>query len=116
MTVGSNSNAAETGIDAENGRAAIMEVDIASKYTRLYATRLRNPNGMSWQPQSGALWTVVNERDELGNDLVPDYMTSVKDGAFYRAGPIATTDNISIRASSRSARNSCSRLSFPTMR
>jgi glucose/arabinose dehydrogenase len=83
VTVGSNSNAAENGIDAEAGRAAIMEVDIASKTSRLYATGLRNPNGMSWQPQSGALWTVVNERDELGNDLVPDYMTSVKEGAFY---------------------------------
>lgn len=83
VTVGSNSNAAENGIDAESGRAAIMEVDIESKQTRLLATGLRNPNGMSWQPQSGALWTVVNERDELGDDLVPDYMTSVKDGAFY---------------------------------
>lgn len=83
VTVGSNSNVAENGIDAERGRAAIMEVDIASGQSRLFATGLRNPNGMSWQPQSGALWTVVNERDELGNDLVPDYMTSVKDGAFY---------------------------------
>jgi glucose/arabinose dehydrogenase len=83
VTVGSNSNAAENGIDAERGRAAIMEVDIASGQTRLFATGLRNPNGMSWQAQSGALWTAVNERDELGNDLVPDYMTSVKDGAFY---------------------------------
>jgi len=83
VTVGSNSNAAENGIEAEEGRAAIIEVDIATKETRLYATGLRNPNGMSFQPQSGALWTVVNERDELGNELVPDYMTSVKDGAFY---------------------------------
>ncbi len=83
VTVGSNSNAAENGIEAENGRAAIMEVDIASRQTRLYATGLRNPNGMSWQPQTGALWTAVNERDELGNELVPDYMTAVKDGAFY---------------------------------
>ncbi|MBC8640855.1 sorbosone dehydrogenase family protein [Caballeronia sp. EK] len=83
VTVGSNSNAAENGIDAENGRAAIMEVDIESKQSRLFATGLRNPNGMSWQPQSGALWTVVNERDELGDELVPDYLTSVKDGAFY---------------------------------
>ncbi|SAL66228.1 glucose/sorbosone dehydrogenase-like protein [Caballeronia peredens] len=83
VTVGSNSNVAENGIDAENGRAAIMEVDIATKQSRLFATGLRNPNGMSWQPESGALWTVVNERDELGNDLVPDYLTSVKDGAFY---------------------------------
>ncbi len=83
VTVGSNSNAAENGIEAENGRAAIMEVDIASRQTRLYATGLRNPNGMSWQPQTGALWAAVNERDELGNELVPDYMTAVKDGAFY---------------------------------
>ncbi|MDR5856717.1 sorbosone dehydrogenase family protein [Caballeronia sp. LZ062] len=83
VTVGSNSNAAENGIEAENGRAAIMEVDIASRQTRLYATGLRNANGMSWQPQTGALWTAVNERDELGNELVPDYMTAVKDGAFY---------------------------------
>ncbi|WP_236572562.1 PQQ-dependent sugar dehydrogenase [Burkholderia sp. 8Y] len=83
VTIGSNSNAAENGIEAENGRAAIMEVDIATRQTRLYATGLRNPNGLSWQPQSGALWTAVNERDELGNELVPDYMTAVKDGAFY---------------------------------
>ncbi|KAK44770.1 sorbosone dehydrogenase [Caballeronia jiangsuensis] len=83
VTIGSNSNAAENGIDAENGRAAIMEVDIESKQSRLFTTGLRNPNGMSWQPQSGALWTVVNERDELGDELVPDYLTSVKDGAFY---------------------------------
>lgn len=83
VTVGSNSNAAENGIDAENGRAAIMEVDIDTKQSRLFATGLRNPNGMAWQPQSGALWTVVNERDELGDELVPDYLTSVKDGAFY---------------------------------
>ncbi|MEG2359478.1 PQQ-dependent sugar dehydrogenase, partial [Acinetobacter sp.] len=60
-----------------------MEFDIASGKARPFAAGLRNPNGMGWQPQSGALWTVVNERDELGNDLVPDYMTSVKDGAFY---------------------------------
>ncbi|WP_250453269.1 sorbosone dehydrogenase family protein [Caballeronia sp. ATUFL_M2_KS44] len=83
VTIGSNSNAAENGIDAENGRAAIMEVDIATKESRLYATGLRNPNGLAWQPQSGALWTAVNERDELGNELVPDYMTAVKDGGFY---------------------------------
>ncbi|SAK87819.1 glucose/sorbosone dehydrogenase-like protein [Caballeronia fortuita] len=83
VTVGSNSNAAENGIDAERGRAAIMEVDIETRQTRLFATGLRNPNGMAWQPQSGALWTVVNERDELGNELVPDYLTSVRDGAFY---------------------------------
>ncbi len=83
VTVGSNSNVAENGIDAESGRAAIMEVDISTRQSRLFATGLRNPNGISWQPQSVALWTVVNERDELGNDLVPDYMISVKAGAFY---------------------------------
>ncbi|WP_426208963.1 PQQ-dependent sugar dehydrogenase [Massilia sp. TWP1-3-3] len=82
-TVGSNSNVAENGIDKEQGRAAIVEIDLASKATRLFASGLRNPNGMGWQPQSGALWTVVNERDELGSDLVPDYLTSVRDGAFY---------------------------------
>ena len=82
-TVGSNSNVAENGIDKEHNRAAILEVDLASKATRLFASGLRNPNGMAWQPESGALWTVVNERDELGSDLVPDYLTSVEDGAFY---------------------------------
>ena len=82
-TVGSNSNAAENGIDKEERRAAILEIDPASGATRLFASGLRNPNGMGWQPQSGALWTVVNERDELGSDLVPDYLTSVQDGGFY---------------------------------
>jgi glucose/arabinose dehydrogenase len=82
-TVGSNSNVAENGMDQEVNRAAILEVDLATKATRLFASGLRNPNGMGWQPHSGALWTVVNERDELGSDLVPDYLTSVKDGAFY---------------------------------
>ena len=82
-TVGSNSNVAENGIDKEENRAAILEIDPANGNTRLFASGLRNPNGMSWQPQSGVLWTVVNERDEIGGDLVPDYLTSVKDGAFY---------------------------------
>jgi glucose/arabinose dehydrogenase len=82
-TVGSNSNVAENGIGQEVNRAAILEIDLATKATRLFASGLRNPNGMGWQPQTGALWTVVNERDELGSDLVPDYLTSVKDGAFY---------------------------------
>ena len=82
-TVGSNSNIAENGIAAEDGRAAIWEVDRATGAKRIFATGLRNPNGMAWEPQTKALWTVVNERDELGNDLVPDYLTSVKDGAFY---------------------------------
>ncbi|MEL6078704.1 PQQ-dependent sugar dehydrogenase, partial [Stenotrophomonas maltophilia] len=67
----------------EEGRAAIWEVDRASGKHRLFATGLRNPNGLAWEPVSGALWTAVNERDEIGSDLVPDYNTSVKDGAFY---------------------------------
>ncbi|MGN6329457.1 MAG: PQQ-dependent sugar dehydrogenase [Rhodanobacter sp.] len=83
VTVGSNSNVGENGLAAEKDRARILEVDIASGTARPFATGLRNPNGMDWQPQSGALWTAVNERDELGSDLVPDYMTSVKDGGFY---------------------------------
>src|SRR5882724_5476221 len=82
-TVGSNSNVGENGIEAETNRAAVLEVDRATGKWRVFASGLRNPNGPSWQPQSGALWVAVNERDELGNDLVPDYMTSVKDGAFY---------------------------------
>ncbi|WP_171083381.1 PQQ-dependent sugar dehydrogenase [Telluria aromaticivorans] len=82
-TSGSNSNVAENGMDKEVDRAAILEVDIATGKTRLFASGLRNPNGMGWNPQTGALWTVVNERDELGSDLVPDYLTSVKDGGFY---------------------------------
>jgi glucose/arabinose dehydrogenase len=82
-TVGSNSNVAENGIEKEQGRAAIWEIDRQSGAMRLYATGLRNPNGMAWEPESGMLWTVVNERDELGSDLVPDYMTSVTDGGFY---------------------------------
>jgi len=82
-TVGSNSNAGENGMDAETNRAAVLEVDRATGKWRVFASGIRNPNGPAWQPQSGALWVVVNERDELGNDLVPDYMTSVKDGAFY---------------------------------
>jgi glucose/arabinose dehydrogenase len=83
ITVGSNSNVAENGMDAEAGRAAIWEYDIAGKTSRVYASGLRNPQGMGFQPQSKTLWVSVNERDEIGNDLVPDYMTSVKDGAFY---------------------------------
>ena len=82
-TVGSNSNAGENGIENEVNRAAILEVDPATGRSRLFASGLRNPNGLDWQPQSGALWTAVNERDELGSDLVPDFMTSVQDGAFY---------------------------------
>jgi glucose/arabinose dehydrogenase len=83
VTVGSNSNAAENGLEAEQGRAAIWEVDAASGEHRLYATGLRNPNGLAWEPQTRMLWVVVNERDEIGSDLVPDYLTSVRDGGFY---------------------------------
>ncbi len=81
-TVGSNSNVAERGMAAEAQRAAIWEIDLASATHRVFATGLRNPNGMAWAAD-GVLWTVVNERDELGSDLVPDYLTSVRDGAFY---------------------------------
>ena len=81
-TVGSNSNVAENGMENEVDRAAILEVDLKTGGTRLFASGLRNPNGMAWEPQTGALWTVVNERDEIGSDLVPDYLTSVKEGAF----------------------------------
>jgi glucose/arabinose dehydrogenase len=83
VSVGSNSNVGENGLEAEQGRAAIWEVDRATGQHRIFASGLRNPNGMAWEPQSGKLWTAVNERDEIGSDLVPDYITSVKDGAFY---------------------------------
>jgi glucose/arabinose dehydrogenase len=81
--VGSNSNITENGIEAERDRASVWQIDRATGRHRIFASGLRNPNGLSFEPQSGALWAVVNERDELGPDLVPDYMTSVKDGAFY---------------------------------
>ena len=83
VSVGSNSNVGENGMDIEEGRAAIWELDVASGQKRLYATGLRNPVGMAWAPDGKTLWTAVNERDELGSDLVPDYMTSVRDGGFY---------------------------------
>jgi glucose/arabinose dehydrogenase len=83
VTIGSNSNVAERGMAAESGRAAIWQVNLKSGRHRVFASGLRNPNGLAWEPSSGVLWTVVNERDELGNDLVPDYLTSVRDGAFY---------------------------------
>lgn len=82
-TVGSNSNVGENGLDNEERRAAILQIDLKTRQSRIFASGLRNPNGMAWQPETGVLWTVVNERDELGSDLVPDYLTSVKDGAFY---------------------------------
>ena len=83
VTVGSNSNVGENGIEAEKGRAAIWEVDRATGKSRIFASGIRNPNGLDFEPKTGVLWTAVNERDEIGDDLVPDYMTSVKDGAFY---------------------------------
>ncbi|MEB0120425.1 sorbosone dehydrogenase family protein [Pseudomonas sp. CCI1.2] len=83
VTVGSNSNVGENGLDKEQDRASIWEVDAATGAHRIFASGLRNPNGMDWEPQTGKLWTAVNERDEIGSDLVPDYVTSVKDGAFY---------------------------------
>ncbi|CTP87535.1 PQQ-dependent sugar dehydrogenase [Xanthomonas graminis] len=81
--VGSNSNVAENGMDAELNRAAILEVDAHSGATRVFASGLRNPVGMAWQPGADTLWVVVNERDEIGSDLVPDYLTSVREGGFY---------------------------------
>ena len=81
--VGSNSNIGENGFDNEENRAAILEIDLATGTSRIFASGLRNPVGLAFHPDSGALWTTVNERDELGSDLVPDYMTSVQDGGFY---------------------------------
>lgn len=81
--VGSNSNIGENGLDEEVDRAAILEIDVATGARRVFASGLRNPVGLAWNPQDGRLWTSVNERDALGNDLVPDYMTSVTAGGFY---------------------------------
>ena len=83
VSVGSNSNVAENGMEVEAERAAIWEIDLKSGTHRVFASGLRNPVGMAWEPHGGALWASVNERDELGSDLVPDYMTSVRDGGFY---------------------------------
>jgi len=81
--VGSNSNVAENGIGAEYRRAAVLEVDTANGASRIYASGIRNPTGLQWEPETGKLWAVVNERDEIGDDLVPDYLTSVQEGGFY---------------------------------
>ena len=81
--VGSNSNITENGIDVEYGRAAIYEVDRATGTRRVYASGTRNPTGVAFEPQTKQLWTIVNERDEIGPDLVPDYLTAVRDGGFY---------------------------------
>jgi glucose/arabinose dehydrogenase len=83
VAVGSNSNAGENGIGKEEGRAAIWEIDPASGRHRIFASGLRNPVGLAWEPSTSKLWAAVNERDELGSDLVPDYITSVRDGGFY---------------------------------
>ncbi|WP_408744164.1 PQQ-dependent sugar dehydrogenase [Acetobacter estunensis] len=83
VTIGSNSNVADNGLAAEEGRARIDRLDLATGQLTPYATGLRNPNGLAWEPQTGALWVAVNERDEIGSDLVPDYITAVKEGAFY---------------------------------
>ena len=83
VTVGSNSNAAERGIAVEAERAAIWEIDVRTGAHRIFASGLRNANGLAWEPGTSELWTVVNERDEIGSDLVPDYLTSVRDGGFY---------------------------------
>ncbi len=83
VTVGSNSNVGDNGMDKEERRAGILEIDPSTGMSHVFASGMRNPNGLGWEPQTGALWTVVNERDELGSDLVPDYMTAVKDGGFY---------------------------------
>jgi glucose/arabinose dehydrogenase len=82
-TVGSNSNVGENGMEAEEGRAAIWEIDPATGKGRIFAAGLRNPNGLDFEPTTATMWTAVNERDEIGSDLVPDYMTSVRDGGFY---------------------------------
>ncbi len=81
--VGSLTNIAESGMELEEGRAAIHELDLASGQSRIFAGGLRNPVGLAWEPQTGALWTVVNERDGLGDETPPDYLTSVRDGGFY---------------------------------
>ena len=80
---GSNSNVAERGMENEVDRACILEIDVKTGARRVYASGLRNPVGLAWEPTSNTLWVAVNERDELGSDLVPDYMTSVKEGGFY---------------------------------
>ncbi|WP_223215758.1 PQQ-dependent sugar dehydrogenase [Rhizobium herbae] len=98
VTVGSNSNVGENGVAAEKDRAAVLEVDLTSRRTRVFASGLRNPNGLAWNPQSGRLWVAVNERDEIGDDLVPDYMTSLRDGGFYGWPYSYFGQNVDVRA------------------
>ncbi|MEP6939184.1 MAG: PQQ-dependent sugar dehydrogenase, partial [Rudaea sp.] len=80
---GSNSNITENGLEVEYRRAVVLEVDVATAGSRIYASGIRNPTGLQWEPQSGKLWAIANERDEIGADLVPDYLTSVTEGGFY---------------------------------
>ncbi|HEY0747702.1 MAG TPA: PQQ-dependent sugar dehydrogenase, partial [Steroidobacteraceae bacterium] len=81
--VGSNSNITENGLEVEYRRAVVLEVDVATRGSRIYASGIRNPTGLQWEPQTNKLWAIANERDEIGADLVPDYLTSVQDGGFY---------------------------------
>jgi glucose/arabinose dehydrogenase len=81
--VGSNSNITENGLEVEYRRALILQVDVATRGSRIFASGIRNPTGLGWEPQTGKLWAIANERDEIGADLVPDYLTSVQDGGFY---------------------------------
>ena len=97
VTVGSASNIAEQGMAKETNRAAILEYDFATKASRIYAAGLRNPNGLDWNPASGELWTVVNERDMLGSDLVPDYLTNVPFGSHYGWPWVYWKDNLDVR-------------------
>ncbi|WP_395392448.1 PQQ-dependent sugar dehydrogenase [Novosphingobium sp. BL-8A] len=83
VAVGSSTNIADNGMDAEAGRAAIWEIDVATGHRRQFAGGMRNPNGMGWNPSTGELWATVQERDMLGPDLVPDYLTNVPVGAQY---------------------------------
>jgi glucose/arabinose dehydrogenase len=115
VTSGSNSNIAENGLAVEENRAAILEVDPAAKTLRLYASGLRNPNGMAYEPVTGALWTAVNERDMLGDDLVPDYMTRVQEGAST-AGPTRISATRWTRGSNPSGQTWWPRRSGQTMR
>jgi glucose/arabinose dehydrogenase len=80
---GSNSNITENGLEVEYRRAAVLEVDAATGASRVYASGIRNPTGLQFEPQSGKLWAIANERDEIGADLVPDYLTSVREKGFY---------------------------------
>jgi glucose/arabinose dehydrogenase len=81
--VGSNSNVTENGLEVEYRRAVVLEVDVATRGSRIYASGIRNPTGLGWEPETGKLWAIANERDEIGADLVPDYLTAVQDGGFY---------------------------------